>query len=130
MSNQMRAWLSRRGERMMLVDERTHEVVATSVELATTRSARRVGLLGRDHLDADAAMVLAPCLAVHTAFMRFPIDIAFVDRQGRAVRLVRDLAPWRMAIAPRAYAAIELPAGALARHEVDVGDRLELVTVD
>jgi uncharacterized membrane protein (UPF0127 family) len=115
---------------MMLVDERTHEVVATSVELATTRRARRIGLLGRDHLDIDTAMVLAPCLAVHTAFMRFAIDIAFVDRRGRAVRLVRDLAPWRMAIAPRAYAAIELTAGALARHEVDVGDQLELVTVD
>jgi uncharacterized membrane protein (UPF0127 family) len=126
----MRNWLSKRSGRMMLVDERTHEVVATSVELATTRRARRIGLLGRDHLDSDTAMVLAPCLAVHTAFMRFPIDIAFVDRRGRAVRLVRDLAPWRMAIAPRAYAAIELTAGALARHEVDVGDQLELVTVD
>lgn len=126
----MRDWLSACGVRMMLVDERTHEVVATRVELATTRRARRVGLLGRDRLDADAALVLAPCLSVHTAFMRFPIDIAFVDRQGRAVRLVRDLAPWRVAIAPRAYAAIELAAGALARHEVDLGDRLELVTLE
>jgi hypothetical protein len=123
-------WLSRDSDRMMLVDERTHEVVATRVELATTRQARRTGLLGRDRLDADAALVLAPCLAVHTAFMRFAIDIAFVDRAGRAVRLVRDLSPWRVAIAPRAYAAIELPAGALSLHEVNVGDRLELVTLD
>jgi len=126
----MRRWLSRRNARMMLVDERTHEVVATRVEVATTRRARRVGLLGRDQFDGDAALVLAPCLAVHTAFMRFPIDIAFVDREGRAVRLVRDLAPWRVAIAPRAYAAIELAAGALTRHAVDLGDHLELVTLD
>ncbi|MBI2186631.1 MAG: DUF192 domain-containing protein [Acidobacteria bacterium] len=114
----------------MLVDDRTHEVVATRVELATTRRARRVGLLGRDHFDPDAALVLAPCLAVHTAFMRFPIDIAFVDRHGRAVRLVHRLRPWRVALAPRAYAAIELPAGALTQHEVGVGDRLALVTLD
>lgn len=126
----MGEWLSRRGGRMMLVDERTHEVVATYVELATTRHARRVGLLGRDRFDADAALVLVPCLAVHTAFMRFPIDVAFVGRHGRAVRLVHDLAPWRMAVAPRAYAAIELAAGALRRHEVDVGDRLEIVALD
>jgi len=126
----MAEWLPTRGVQMMLVDERTHEVVATRVELATTRRARRVGLLGRDHLDADAALVLAPCLAVHTAFMRFPIDIAFVDRHGRAVRLVRNLRSWRIAIAPRARAAIELPAGALARHEVSVGDRLQLVSLD
>jgi len=115
---------------MMLVDERTREVVATRVELATTRRARRAGLLGRDHFDAGAALVLAPCLAIHTAFMRFSIDVAFVDRQGRAVRLVHELAPWRVTVAPRAYAAIELPSGALRRHAVDVGDRLELVALD
>jgi len=126
----MRDWLPRGGARMMLVDERTHEVVATRVELATTRRARRIGLLGRSHLDPDAALVLAPCLAVHTAFMRFPIDIAFVDLHGRAVRLVRSLRAWRIAIAPRAHAAIELPAGALTRHEVNVGDQLQLVTLD
>lgn len=126
----MGEWLTRRDGRMMLVDERTHEVVAIHVELAMTRRTRRVGLLGRDHLDADAALVLAPCLAVHTAFMRFPIDVAFVDRCGRTVRLVHGLAPWRMAVAPRAYAAIELAAGALRRHEVDVGDRFELVALD
>lgn len=126
----MGEWLSRCGGRMMLVDDRTHEVVATHVELATTRRARRVGLLGRDCFDTDAALVLAPCLAVHTAFMRFPIDVVFVDRQGRAMRLVHGLAPWRVAAAPRAYAAIELAAGALRRHEVDVGDRLELVALD
>ena len=126
----MRDWVRPRGGRLMLVDERTHEVVATRVDLATTRRARRIGLLGRERLDANAALVLAPCLAIHTAFMRFPIDIAFVDRRGRAVRLVHDLAPWRMAVAPRAYAAIELAAGVLRRHEVDLGDRLELVSLD
>lgn len=126
----MGEWLLRGGGRVMLVDERTREVVATRVELATTRRARRTGLLGRDYLGADAALVLAPCLAIHTAFMRFPIDVAFVDRRGRAVRLVHQLAPWRVAVAPRAYAAIELPAGALSRHQVDVGDRLELVALD
>lgn len=126
----MRDWLRPRGGRLMLVDERTREVVAIRVDLATTRRARRIGLLGRDRLDPGAALVLAPCLAIHTAFMRFPIDIAFVDRQGRAVRLVHDLPPWRVAVAARAYAAVELAAGALERHGVDVGDRLELVSLD
>ena len=126
----MAGWLRNGGGRMMLVDERTHEVVASRVELAVTRRARRVGLLGRDRFDADAALVLAPCLAIHTAFMRFPIDVIFVDRRGRAVRVVQDLRPWRVAVAPRAHAAIELAAGTLRRHEVRVGDRLEVVALD
>jgi len=126
----MGGWLCRGGGQMMLVHERTREVIASRVELAVTRRARRVGLLGRDGIGDQTALVLAPCLAVHTAFMRFPIDVLFVDRRGRALRLVHDLAPWRVAAAIRAYAVIELPAGALRKHEVEPGDRLELVPLD
>src|SRR5262249_8660689 len=55
----------------MLMNERTHEPVATALELAVTRRARRRGLLGRNGLDDSEALILAPCTAVHTAFMRF-----------------------------------------------------------
>jgi hypothetical protein len=126
----MSGWLRQADGGLLLVHGPTRDVVAERVELATTRRARRVGLLGRARLDSGAALVLAPCPAIHTAFMRFPIDVAFVDRRGRAVRVVHALRPWRMAVAPRAYAAIELPAGTLRRHEVGVGDRLELVSLD
>lgn len=125
----MSDWL-RRGGRVMLVHERTREVIATRVELAVTRRARRVGLLGRTRIDDTAALVLAPCLAVHTAFMRFPIDVLFVDRHGRALRVVHELRPWRAAVAPRSYAAIELAAGVLRQRGVTPGDRLELVALD
>ena len=66
----------------VLVNQRTRETVATSVELAATRQSRRRGLLGRDRMEASAAMMLVPCSAVHTAFMRFPIDVVVIDRQG------------------------------------------------
>jgi uncharacterized membrane protein (UPF0127 family) len=109
-----------------LVNERTQELVATSVELAMTRTSRRRGLLGRDALDTSAAMLLAPCAAVHTAFMRFAIDVVFIDRAGRAVKTVGDVRPWRMALAFGAYAVIEMAAGTLQRHPVSIGDRLYL----
>jgi uncharacterized membrane protein (UPF0127 family) len=110
----------------VLVNERTRVPIATEVEVAETRAARRKGLLGRDRLDPTAALVLTPCVAVHTAFMRFPIDVVFLDREGCAVKLVSDLAPWRIAGAARAHSVVEFAAGTLRRHQVTVGDRLSV----
>jgi uncharacterized protein len=107
-----------------LLNERTRECVAASVEIARTRRTRRRGLLGRDHLDAAAALILEPCAAVHTAFMRFNIDVVFVNRGGYAVKIVENLPPWRMALSLRAHAVIEMAAGSVRRHHVAVGDRL------
>ncbi len=111
---------------MLLMNGRSGQTIATSVELAVTRAERRRGLLGRDSLDLSAAMVISPCWAIHMAFMRFPIDAIFVDRTGRTVRLVRGLAPWRIAVAPRAHAVIELPAGSLTAQDIRIGDELHL----
>jgi hypothetical protein len=110
------------------VNQRTRETVATSVEFAATRKARRRGLLGRDHLDASAAMMLVPCAAVHTAFMRFPIDVVVIDRQGVAVKVMADVRPWRIVGAIQGHAVIEMAAGTLERHQVSPGDQLTLVT--
>ena len=109
---------------MPLVNARTDETIASSVTLAVTRSDRRRGLLGRDGLDPSEAFVLSGCWAIHTMFMRFAIDVVFVDRDGRAMRLVHALPPWRMAAARGAHATIELPAGSLQGRDVMVGDRL------
>jgi uncharacterized membrane protein (UPF0127 family) len=112
-----------------LVNERTQKPVADVVEVADTRRTRRRGLLGRDCLDENAALMLVPCVAIHTAFMRFPIDLVFVDRDGCAVRTASRVRPWRVSMALRARAVIELPAGRLDACEVMVGDRLYLAPV-
>src|SRR5262245_25684794 len=110
----------------MLINERTGGIVADKVEVADTRESRRRGLLGRDRLAPRSALMISPCFAVHTAFMRFAIDVAFVNRNGDVVRLVRDMGPWRMAVAWRGRRVIEMPAGELERHDVRLGDRLYL----
>jgi len=111
---------------LTLMNARTNRAVADEVEVAVTRSERRRGLLGRDGLAPFSALVLAPCASVHTMFMRFAIDVVFVDDAGRAVRIVPYLPPWRAAIASAAHVAIELPAGTLASREVAIGDSLYL----
>jgi uncharacterized membrane protein (UPF0127 family) len=109
---------------MQLINARTGTAVASVVEMAVTRATRRRGLLGRDSLDLSAGMMLAPCAAVHTAFMRFPIDVMFVNRDGVVLKIIRDLKPWRMAASLRAYAVIELAAG--VERDVMPSDRLYL----
>ena len=109
-----------------LINERTDDIVAATVEVALTRRERRNGLLGRDRLDANAAMLISPCCSIHTVAMRFPIDVAFIDRDGHAVRLVHGLLPWRVAGSVRAHAVIELAAGQLEACGVELGDRLYL----
>ena len=113
---------------MTLVNERTRERIASHVELALTIKDRRRGLLGRRGLDAEAALVLSPCLGVHTVGLPFAIDVVFIDRAGRAIHVVHELRPWRLAVSLRACAVIELAAGRLQTCPVERGDRLCLVT--
>src|SRR5438045_8256912 len=112
---------------MLLNHRRTGETLASDVSLATTRRERRRGLLGRTHLPLESALVLTPCHSIHTMFMRFAIDVVFVDGEGRILRIVRELPPWRAAWARGARAVIELAAGALGHTELNVGDALYLM---
>lgn len=107
----------------------TGQVLAARVRPAFDSAARRKGLLGRAGLEPGEALILAPCSSVHTAFMRFPIDVAFVDREGRIVKIASGVRPWRIRAAWRAFATVELTAGALRRLPCAPGDVLELRTI-
>lgn len=115
---------------LTLVNQHTDETIAEHVEVAVSRKTRRKGLLGRTVFAPASAMVLAPCAAIHTMFMRFAIDVIFVDEDGRALRIVQALRPWRIAVAPFAHAVIELPANVVRGYRVSVGDRLYLRDAD
>jgi len=110
--------------RMSLVNTRTGIVLASRVELAADSESRRRGLLGRDRMPEDEGLVIAPCSAVHTWFMRFPIDVVFAARDGRVLKTRARVGPWRIASAWRAFAVVELAAGALERRPVHPGDQL------
>jgi uncharacterized protein len=111
---------------LTLVNTRTNRTIARRLETAFDSRTRKTGLLGRTAMAPDTALILAPCGAVHTFFMRFAIDVAFVDREGLVVKVLADLRPWRVGGALGAYAAIELPAGTLALSGTARGDGLTL----
>jgi hypothetical protein len=109
-----------------LVNAQTGAVIATAVEIARTSATRRRGLLGREGLPTGSALVITRCNAIHTIGMQFAIDVVFVDKNGCVRKIVYRLRPRRIAIAPRAYAVIELAAGELTPDRLRVGDRVSL----
>jgi uncharacterized membrane protein (UPF0127 family) len=110
-----------------LTNARDGAVLADRIEIASDSRSRRKGLLGRDRMAPGAALVIAPCGGIHTFWMRFSIDVIFVKKDGRVVKCVDSIPPWRMALAVTAYAAIELPAGTIRLSKVSAGDRLIVV---
>src|SRR5215470_17198740 len=109
-----------------LINRRNGHVVATEVLTAFDSKSRRRGLLGIDGFQQGSALIIAPTNAIHTWFMRFPIDVAFVARDGRVVKVRHQMRPWRMSGAIRGYAVIELPPGTLAAADTVAEDVLSL----
>jgi len=113
-----------RGHRLVNAD--TGVVLATELEPAFESAARRRGLLGRNGLAKNAAILIAPCNSVHTFFMRFTIDVVFAAKDGRVLKVSRGLKPSRIAASLRAFTAIEFDSSAGATGNLKPGDRLAI----
>jgi len=100
------------------------DVVCDRCVVATSPFSRMKGLLGRSELGPGEGLLLRPASAIHTFFMRFPIDAVFLDRDWRVVGIAGDVAPWRTAGRKGAKAVLEISAGESARLGLGVGDRL------
>jgi uncharacterized membrane protein (UPF0127 family) len=97
--------------------------------VAATAPVRMRGLLGRTGLDDGEGLLIRPANSVHMFFMRFAIDVVFLDRELVVRKVVEALGPWRLAGCRGARAALELPAGTAGRRGITVGERLTLEPV-
>ena len=78
-----------------------------------------------DPLPEGGGLVIEPCNSVHMFFMRYPLDIVFIDGQGQVVFMYKGIKPWRVGrIVRGAKAAIELPAGAIDTSNTQLGDKI------
>jgi uncharacterized membrane protein (UPF0127 family) len=84
------------------------------------------GLLGRKSLPAGEGLLLRRAGSIQTMFMRFAIDVVFLDRNLRVVDVIPNLRPWRLAGRRGARAVLELPAGEASRRGIQPGERLVL----
>ena len=111
-----------------LVNQSNGSVIASQLLTAFDSSSRRTGLLKHDFLAEGSALIIAPSNAIHTFFMRFDIDVAFVAKDGRILKVRHAMRPWRMAAALRGFAVVEMPAGILSRTSTSCGDSLGIIT--
>ena len=109
---------------MRILSEETGRAVCERCVDADGAVARARGLLGRTELPRGEGILLRPAGSVHTFFMRFPIDVVFLDGEGRVLRVAADVRPWRAVAKRGARAVLELAAGECERRGVSVGDRL------
>lgn len=98
-------------------------VIATQVKVAKNFFTRTIGLLSRKSLSKEEGLVIKPCSSIHTFFMKFAIDVLFVDKKGQIVALYENVKPWR--VLPLHFTSsyvIELLAGTILDKNIDKGD--------
>jgi hypothetical protein len=104
------------------------KVLYSNIMIADNPVSRVVGLMFRKAPEGDG-LLLEPCNSIHTFFMRYSLDIVFLNKSNEVVKIIRELKPWRMTgIYFKAKKTLEVPAGQLPL-EVKVGDILEVQDV-
>ena len=125
-----RALLSDPDRAYRLVNRTRSFVLARRVEPAFDSQARRTGLLGRQSLPHDTVLAIAPSNAIHTFGMQFPIDVLYINREGRVVKRVLGLKGRRLSAAWRGFAVLEFGAGHRGVALTQVGDMLQVEAVE
>jgi uncharacterized membrane protein (UPF0127 family) len=97
------------------------------IEIADTSSKRRTGLLKHASLQPGEGLWIVPCEAVHTFGMQFPIDVLFLSKKRKVLKIRQNMVRRRMALCLRAHSVLELPAGTIAETGTMAGDQLEFI---
>lgn len=112
---------------MEVFDQTTECVITRNLKTATNLYSQFVGLMGKVKFEEGEGLWLPYCTGVHTCFLKFPIDVVFVDRDFFVVGIVQNLPPWRATnFFLKAHFALELPAGTVEKLKIKKGDRLVL----
>lgn len=105
-------------------------LLGDEIGIASTSAARKTGLLRHSGLKPGQGLWIVPCEGIHTFFMKFAIDVIYLDRKRRVRKVVRELAAWRLSMCLPAHSVLELPAGTIDESETQSGDELEFQAID
>jgi len=110
---------------MQLLRKASKQVLVPNLKCADSFWTRTKGLLGRKNLPESEALWIPRCNSVHTYFMKFPIDLVFVDRSLVVVKVCHAVQPGRLVLPVwRASGVIELPSGFVKRQTLVEGEEL------
>ena len=101
--------------------------LADAADIADTSQKRRTGLLKHQSLEPGQGIWIVPCEAVHTFGMKFPIDVLYLSKQKKVLKIRDNMKRSRMSVCLRAHSVLELPAGHAAHTSTQVGDQLEFI---
>jgi uncharacterized protein len=111
---------------MRLVNKTRATTIGTEIRIANTSMTRLIGLAGRRRLDAGCGLLIQPSSGIHTFGMLFSIDVVALSRGLQVLKVWHALPPFRVtSISLKTHCMLELPAGAILRSQIQVGDQLE-----
>jgi uncharacterized protein len=116
--------------RLRVHNQTRNTVLADRALIADTSKARKTGLLKHDRLESGEGLWITPCEGVHTVGMKFSIDVLFLNKKRKVVKIRAAMPRWRLAACLRAHSVLELPSGTAAATKTTPGDQLELEPYD
>jgi uncharacterized protein len=111
--------------RLKVINRTRQTVLGTSIEVANHGATRRKGLLGRSGLPSGEGIWIVPCESVHTFWMKFPIDLVYLDRNKKVKKVRSGIPPWRMSVCLSAHSVLEFASGTIHSTQTKPGDWLE-----
>lgn len=112
---------------MRIINLRNNTVLADKAVIADSFCKRLIGLLSRNNLQDGEGLILKPSNSIHTCFMRFAIDVLFLDKNNQIIAMLPSLSPFRLSpIYFNALSTIELPVGIIERSTTRIGDRIDI----
>lgn len=116
---------TRSNSQLRVFNRTRHTVLGTSVQMADCGATRRKGLLGRSGLSSGEGIWIVPCESVHTFWMKFPIDLVYLDRNKKVKKVRSGVGPWRVSACLSAHSVLELVSGTISTTQTRPGDTLE-----
>ena len=112
-------------QKLRVSNQNTNHVLADRADIADTSQKRRTGLLKHTGLAAGEGLWIAPSEGVHTFGMKFPIDVIFLNRDKKILKVRPNMARGRISLSLRAHSVLELPSGTLEQTGTTAGHQLE-----
>jgi uncharacterized membrane protein (UPF0127 family) len=112
---------------MELRNKTENIILSTEVIVAENFFDRLKGLLGKDNLPANTCIIISPCKSIHTFFMKFTIDVIFIDKNYKVIEIIKNIKPCKTSkYIKKAWAVIEISNDSIISSKVSVGEELEI----